>query len=70
MASIFSGVDRYRKWKRDELRRKEQFIRVREESIAEGREEGREEGRASALADVRTLLVERGIDPDDILPPE
>ncbi len=81
MASIFSGVDRYRKWKEDERRRREEFIRVREESIAEGREEGlaegREEGlaegrsagRSETLADIRTRLTKRGIDPDDILPP-
>lgn len=90
MATIFRGVDRYRKWREDERRRKEEFIRVREESIAEGRAEGRaegladgraegraegrdagiKEGRAEALSDVRSLLLERGIDPDDILPPE
>ena len=37
---------------------------------AEGRDAGIEEGRAEALSDVRSLLIERGIDPDDILPPE
>ena len=66
MASIFYVVDRYREWKKDEQRRKEEFVRIREESIAEGREEGR----AAVFADVRTRLIERGIDPDDILPPE
>ena len=63
MASIFYVVDRYREWKKDERRRKEEFIRVREESIAEGRAEGR----ASAMEDIRARLIERGIDPNDIL---
>ena len=63
MASIFHVVDRYREWKKDEQRRREEFIRVREESIAEGRVEGR----ASAMEDIRARLIERGIDPNDIL---
>ncbi len=99
MASIFYVVDRYREWKKDERRRKEEFIRLREESIAEGlakgrvegraegrtegraegrsegraegrsegRAQGRVEGRASALDDIRARLIERGIDPNDIL---
>ena len=81
MVSIFAGVNKYREFKENERRRKEERetrrrereARIEEataEGIAQGREQGIAQGRATALADVRTRLVERGIDPDDILPPE
>lgn len=34
------------------------------------RAEGHAEGRAETIAEVRARLLEKGIDPDDILPPE
>ncbi len=69
MVSIFAGINKYREFKENERRRKES-ARLREERENRMKEEAMAEGRASAFADVRTLLVERGIDPDDILPPE
>ena len=77
MVSIFAGVNKYREFKENERRRKEEREKRRkeiedriEEATAEGMARGREEGRAAVFADVRTRLIERGIDPDDILPPE
>ena len=35
---------------------------------AEGHERGREEGHAEALATVRALMREKGLNPDDIIP--
>ena len=73
MVSIFAGVNKYREFKENERRRKEEREKRQRESeahIEEIRAEGIAEGRASAFADMRTLLAERGIDPDDILPPE
>jgi hypothetical protein len=37
---------------------------------AEGREEGRKEARAEIIADIRSRLLQEGIDPDRIIPPE
>ena len=37
---------------------------------AEGRAEGHAEGRAEAIADVRSRLLQEGIDPDRIIPPD
>ena len=50
--------------------REEGMARGREEGMARGREEGMALGREEVFDDVRTRLIERGIDPDDILPPE
>ena len=69
MVSIFAGINKYREFKENEERRKES-ARQREEREIRRREELRAEGRSEAYADVRTRLIERGIDPDDILPPE
>ncbi len=80
--SIFYGVDKYREFKENEKRRKEQAEKAREDEsaeyrakiLAEGRAvglvEGIAQGRAEALADIQIFLLERGIDPEDILPPE
>lgn len=38
--------------------------------IDEGRALGRDEGRDEAIAEIRSRLREKGIDPDDIIPPE
>ena len=71
MVSIFEGVDRYREWRR---KNEELKAEAREEGRAEGLEEGRakglEEGRAEERALLRARLVELGLSPDDVLPPE
>ena len=46
-------------------RLQEQMKKAREEA----REEGREEGHTEAMAMVRALLREKGLNPDDIIPP-
>ena len=54
----------------------EQTLRAREEGLTQGRQEGREEGRAEgrqegraqAIEMVRTLMRDRGIDPDEVIP--
>lgn len=40
------------------------------EGRAEGRAEGHEEGRAEAMDIVRALMREKGLNPNDIIPPE
>ena len=44
--------------------------RLRDEGHTAGRAEGYAEGRDETLALVRTNLLEKGINPDDIIPPE
>ena len=41
----------------------------RAEGHAEGRAEGHAEGRAEAMDIVRVLMREKGLDPDEIIPP-
>ena len=40
-----------------------------QEQMKKAREEGREEGHTEAMAMVRALLREKGLNPDDIIPP-
>ena len=63
MVSIFEGVDRYREWKRKNEQLKAE---AREAVLAEGRMEGR----AAERAAIRARLEAKGLNPDDILPPE
>ncbi len=43
---------------------------AQEKLRAEGRDQGRAEGRAEVIANIRSRLLEIGINPDDILPSE
>ena len=44
--------------------------RLRAQGREEGRKEGRKEARAEVIADIRSRLLQEGIDPDRIIPDE
>lgn len=75
MVLIAEGVDRLSTLIKEMRGRNEQLKAAAreaglEEGRARGREEGREEGRIEMRDIIRERLEERGINPDEILPPE
>ncbi|MDE2786770.1 MAG: hypothetical protein OXL37_08915 [Chloroflexota bacterium] len=56
--------------RRDRERLKKARAEAHEAGHAEGRVEGHAEGRAEAMDIVRALMREKGLNPDDIIPPE
>ena len=55
--------------RRDRERLEKARAEAHEEGHAEGRVEGHAEGRAEAMDIVRALMREKGLNPDDIIPP-
>lgn len=64
---ILKAIDKYHENRR---RRAQENTEWRAEGHAAGRAEGRAEGRKEGRAEIRDRLRERGIDLDDLLPPE
>ena len=68
---ILRAIDKYHENRERRAReRAEAVAQGRVEGHAEGRAKGHAEGRAGSRAEIRDRLKERGIDLDELLPPE